>query len=92
MFKLSHTTKKSIVTAPDGYYVIYGYSELRIRSGDGVVFSNLGIVNSYFNYREIEKNVNDLIGGGKQKNSKGDLEFVREVEIDSYEFHQVHFE
>ena len=85
MFKLSLTTKRSEkakVTSPDDYNIIYGNSELRIKVQSDIVFSNLGLVMSYFNSHEIGKNVNDLLGGGQG---------VKEVKIDSYEYYRLEF-
>lgn len=33
----------------DEYYIIYGNSEIRIKSQEELIFSNFGIANSYFN-------------------------------------------
>lgn len=34
--------------AYDDYYLIFGNSEIRLKSGDNLVFSNFGIANSHF--------------------------------------------
>ena len=85
MFKLTLSTKrtpKAKVSVPDELNIVYGNSELRLKVGSDMVFSNLGLVVSYFNSHELGKNVNDLLGGG---------EGVKEVKIDSYEFYQLKF-
>ena len=33
----------------DEYYIIYGNSEIRIKSQEELIFSNFGIAHSYFN-------------------------------------------
>lgn len=35
----------------DKYFIIFGNSEIRVKSGDRVLFSNFGVNNSYFNSR-----------------------------------------
>ena len=48
----------------DRYFLIYGNSEIRIKSGEKKLFSNFGINNSYF-WSQGE-NVNMLFGQGKK--------------------------
>ena len=43
----------------DPYFLIFGNAELRIKTGEKTVFSNFGIMNSYFNSRG--KKVQDLL-------------------------------
>jgi hypothetical protein len=42
-------TKRAI--AYDDFFLIFGNSELRIRSGETVLFSNFGIANGYYENR-----------------------------------------
>lgn len=63
----------------DEYYLIYGNSEIRLKSGESKIFSNFGINNAYFNNRGDK--VNMMLGQGK----------INEVEIENYEVHEVKF-
>ena len=64
----------------DDYYLIFGNSEVRLKSLDSKLFSNFGISNSFFDSRGDR--VNELIGEGAE----------REVEMASFEIHQIEFE
>lgn len=64
----------------DDYYVIFGNSEIRIKSMEDKVFSNFGINNSYYDCKGEKVTV--LLGGGMHD---------REVDIDSYEIYQIIF-
>jgi hypothetical protein len=48
----------------DDYYLIFGNSELRLRSGDNKLFSNFGIGNSSFAHNG--HTLNDLLGQGRE--------------------------
>jgi hypothetical protein len=64
----------------DPYFLIFGNAELRIKTGEKTVFSNFGIMNSYYNSRG--KKVQDLICE----------EGTRETAIESYEIYQILFD
>jgi hypothetical protein len=49
--------------AYDDYYLIFGNSEIRLKSGEGIVFSNFGIANSHF--ENNHQTVDALFGEGK---------------------------
>lgn len=36
----------------DKYYATFGNAEIRIKTGESKVFSNFGIMNSYYNHRQ----------------------------------------
>lgn len=78
VFELLKSNCKAITY--DDYFVIFGSSELRLKTQDTKVFSNFGINNAY--YHSHGKNVDVLLGSGKD----------REVELQSYEFYQLVFE
>lgn len=59
----------------DKYYAIFGNAEIRIKTGENKVFSNFGIMNSYYNHRL--KKVSEFLRN----------ESKREVELESYEFY-----
>lgn len=52
----------------DEYFLIFGNSELRIKSGDLQIFSNFGVNNSYFDTRGLT--VDTLLGHGKDREVK----------------------
>lgn len=62
----------------DDYFLIFGNSQVRLRSGQNKVFSNFAISNSYFNPRG--KRVSDILGGSIQE---------RELEFQYYEVYQI---
>jgi len=62
----------------DDFFVIFGNSEIRIKSQEKKVFSNFGVSNSY--YRHNGDGVNVLLGGTKTE---------REIGVDGYEFYQL---
>ena len=62
----------------DDFFVIFGNSEIRIKSQEKKVFSNFGVSNSY--YRHNGDGVNVLLGGTKSD---------REMQVESYEFFQL---
>ena len=64
----------------DPYFLIFGNAELRIKTGEKTVFSNFGIMNSYYNSRG--KKVHDLLCE----------EGTRETGIESYEIYQILFD
>ena len=64
----------------DDFFLIFGNSEIRIKSGEKKIFSNFGINNAYFFSKG--DNVNVLFGQGKQN----------EVEIIDYEIHEIFFD
>lgn len=53
--------KKSIVY--DEYYIIFGNSELRIKSQENKIFSNFGISNGFYNSNGFKVDV--LLGSGQ---------------------------
>ncbi len=55
-----YLTKGKRSVSYDDYFLIYGNSEIRIRSQENKVFSNFGIANGYFDNQR--KKVEDLIG------------------------------
>lgn len=46
----------------DDYYMIFGNSEIRIKSQDNKVFSNFGTTNGYYNAQG--ESINILLGEG----------------------------
>ena len=62
----------------DDFFVIFGNSEIRIKSQEKKVFSNVGVSNSY--YRHNGDGVNVRLGGTKSD---------REMQAESYEFFQL---
>lgn len=62
----------------DDFYLIFGNSEIRIKSGEKSIFSNFGISNGYYECRN--KTVDALFSEGKNKN---------EVPIEGYEIYQI---
>ena len=65
----------------DEYYLLFGNSEIRLRSGESLIFSNFGIANSNFDNKN--QSVDALFGEGKDK---------RELPIAGYEIYQIIFE
>lgn len=64
----------------DKYFLIFGNAEVRVRTGEKLVFSNFGKVNSsYFDARR--ENVDSLLHEG----------LTNEVEFLNYEIHEVFF-
>ena len=61
----------------DDFFMIFGNSELRIKSQDVKVFSNFGINNGHFDSRGHK--VEAFLGEGRD----------REVNIDTYEIYQL---
>ena len=49
----------------DNFYVIFGNSELRIKHGDQKLFSNFGLVNTYYDNRGHK--VNDILNEGDKR-------------------------
>jgi hypothetical protein len=62
----------------DDYYIIFGNSELRIKSLENKMFSNFGISNGFYNSNNFKVDV--LLGDSE-----------REVDLDAYEVYQLHF-
>jgi hypothetical protein len=62
----------------DDYYILFGNSEMRLKSGEDIVFSNFGIANSFFDNKG--QTVDALFGEGKDK---------RELPIEGYEIYQL---
>lgn len=60
----------------DDYYIIFGNSEIRLKSLESKVFSNFGIANGYFENRGM--GVETLLGQNK-----------REIDLETYEVHKV---
>jgi hypothetical protein len=63
----------------DKYFLIFGNAEVRVRTGDDKVFSNFGIMSSFFDSRR--EKVNSLLQDGTNN----------EVDILNYEIHEVFF-
>jgi hypothetical protein len=63
----------------DDYYLIFGNSELRIKSLENKVFSNFGMASGYYNRRG--DSVDSFLGEGTS----------REVYLEDYELHEVIF-
>ena len=82
-------SKNAKVISPDELYIIFGNSEFRIKSGDGVAFSNLGVNTSFFNSHEKGFSVYDLLGNKPEDGDSSQAK--REVELVTYEFYQVLF-
>ena len=55
----------------DDYYVNFGNSELRLKTGKREVFSNLGIQNGYFNARGHSVDV--LISSGQKRDTEFEI-------------------
>lgn len=68
--------KKKAVTYDD-YFIIFGNSEMRLKSQEIKIFSNFGINNGYFNNRGHK--VDSFLGEGSE----------REVPLESYEFYSL---
>ena len=84
-FILNVTNKNSRqakVITPDDLNLIFGNSELRIKVNGEIVFSNLGVLNAYFNDKEKGVKVGEFLGEG---------EGVREAKLETYEFYQLSF-
>lgn len=64
----------------DDFYLIFGNSEIRLRSQDKELFSNFGISNGYFASRN--KRVNVLLCGGENE---------RQINVTSYEVYQLSY-
>lgn len=62
----------------DDYFIIFGNSEIRIKTSEKKMFSNFGLSNSYF--KSNGDGVDAIMGGSKTE---------REMEVESYEFHQL---
>ena len=75
-YQLVQRNKKSI--GYDDFFVIFGNSEIRIKSQQKKIFSNFGLSNSY--YRHNGDGVSTFLGGGKSQ---------RQMEVVGYEFHQL---
>jgi hypothetical protein len=73
--------KGSRAISYDEYYLLFGNSEIRLRSGESLIFSNFGIANSNFDNKG--QSVDALFGEGKDK---------RELPITGYEIYQIIFE
>lgn len=41
----------------DSYYILFGNAEMRIRTGERILFSNYGMSSGYFDYSEVSKKV-----------------------------------
>lgn len=77
IFNLNSDFKQAIVY--DDYFLIFGNSELRIKTGELKCFSNLGIAAGY--YQTKGRSVNTLLGEG----------ILRETDLVNYEIYQVFF-
>lgn len=55
VFELMEANKKAV--SYDDMYVIFGNSELRIRSGNNMLYSNFGILNSFYKNRGMKAGV-----------------------------------
>ena len=64
----------------DSYFLIYGNSELRVKSGERRLYSNFGVNSAYFNSRG--QSVNAMLGEGK----------TNDVELVNYEIHELIWE
>jgi hypothetical protein len=64
----------------DDYYMIFGNSEIRLKTQETTVFSNLGIANRHYNTENYKVNI---LLGEKDK---------REVDIKNYEIYEVFFD
>ena len=62
VFTLLEANKRAI--SYDDFFIIFGNSEVRLKTGEKKMFSNFGINNGYFNTRGIP--VSALLGGAKQ--------------------------
>jgi hypothetical protein len=60
--KIYELKDKKAITYDD-YYLIFGNSELRLRSLEFKLFSNFGIANSFYNNRGDK--IHDLLGEGQ---------------------------
>jgi hypothetical protein len=60
-YYLVERNKRSITY--DDYFIIFGNSEIRIKSGEKKMFSNFGLSNSYFKHNG--DGVDMLLGGSK---------------------------
>jgi hypothetical protein len=49
----------------DDYFLIFGNSELRVKTGEFRLFSNFGIANGY--YKNRGEKVNSLLGEDKER-------------------------
>lgn len=65
----------------DEYYILFGNSEIRMRTGENLIFSNFGIPNTSFDHKG--NSVDALFGEGNNK---------RELPISSYEIYQIIFD
>jgi hypothetical protein len=72
-----HEGRRSVTY--DDYYLIFGNSELRIKSQEQRIFSNFSIANAYFNPKGHKVDV--LLGDAGN----------REVDMEHFEVHQVFF-
>jgi hypothetical protein len=63
----------------DKYFLIFGNAEVRVRTGEARVFSNFGIMSSYFDARK--ERVGSLLHDGSNN----------EVDVINYEIHEVFF-
>lgn len=63
VFYLVEQNRRGIIY--DDYYIIFGNSELRLRSQENRVFSNFGISNGYFANRG--EKVSILLGEGTER-------------------------
>lgn len=59
--KIYHIIKDKRVITFDDYYIIFGNSQIRIKSSESKMFSNFGTGNAYFNSQgdKIEQFVGD---------------------------------
>jgi hypothetical protein len=64
VFTLAEQNKRAATY--DEYYIIFGNSEIRIKSQEKRVYSNFGISNSYFKSRGHK--VETLLGGSPKEN------------------------
>lgn len=77
VFFLKTNQKRSI--AYDEFFIIYGNGELRFKSNNLAIFSNIGINNGYFDSR------------GLNASALFDLGACRETVLESYEMYQIVF-
>jgi hypothetical protein len=64
----------------DDYYIIFGNSEIRLKSQENKLFSNFGSNNSYYASRGFKVSV--LLGGASNE---------RELKLENYEVYQLEF-
>ena len=64
VFGLNTKNKLTKAIIYDDFYMIFGNSELRIKTGDNKIFSNFGIINNF--YETKGETVNSIMGEGEK--------------------------